>query len=422
MSDAHPHFAHPHEAFTAGFYRNRDFDFDVRIALGGAASGSTDVGEILSAIATVGEKDHEGWFRAWLGLGDRIRGLADASAAAGHRVSASAAYLRAASYYATAVNAVDGLKTADALLPTFRRHRAAWDRFVDTTAVPVERVELPYESGTSLPGYFFSPPMPLAAGPRPTLLMVNGSDGPISGLWGSGAFGALGRGYNVLLFDGPGQQTMLFERGVPFRPDFEAVVTPIVDYLLGRGDVDADRLAVYGISQAGYWVPRALAFEHRFAAAIADPGVVDVSTSWTAHLPKGMRQLLESGQKEKFDREMALGMRFSGDAARTWAFRARPFLRDGYFDTLSEVLRYRLDAADAARITTPLLITAPEDEQFWPGQSQRLAELVGDDAVVVPFTAAEGASAHCEPMARTLADQRMFDWLDERLGLSGPPA
>ena len=31
-------------------------------------------------------------------------------------------------------------------------------------------------------------------------------------------------------------------------------------------------LALYGISQAGYWVPRALAFEHRIAAAVADPG------------------------------------------------------------------------------------------------------------------------------------------------------
>jgi hypothetical protein len=26
----------------------------------------------------------------------------------------------------------------------------------------------------------------------------------------------------------------------------------------------------------------------------------------------------------------------------------------------------------AAQITTPLLITDPEDEQFWPGQSQQL--------------------------------------------------
>ena len=31
----------------------------------------------------------------------------------------------------------------------------------------------------------------------------------------------------------------------------------------------------------------------------------------------------------------------------------------------------------------------------------------------MPFIKAEGADMHCEPMARSLLEQRMFDWLDE---------
>jgi len=34
---------------------------------------------------------------------------------------------------------------------------------------------------------------------------------------------------------------------------------------------------------------------------------------------------------------------------------------------------------------------------------------------LMPFTASEGADRHCEPMARSLLEQRMFDWLDETL-------
>jgi Prolyl oligopeptidase family len=64
-----------------------------------------------------------------------------------------------------------------------------------------------------------------------------------------------------------------------WRPWSEAVLMPVVDAMVARPDVDPGRLAVIGASQTGYWVPRALAFEHRFAAAVADPGVVDVSTS-----------------------------------------------------------------------------------------------------------------------------------------------
>ncbi len=51
-------------------------------------------------------------------------------------------------------------------------------------------------------------------------------------------------------------------------------------------------------------------------------------------------------------------------------------------------------------ITTPLLITDPDDEQFSPGQSQQLYDLVPATKQLVRFTAEEGAGGHCEPLAR----------------------
>ena len=78
---------------------------------------------------------------------------------------------------------------------------------------------------------------------------------------------------------------------------------------------EADR--VQGISQGGYWVPRAVAFEKRIVAAIADPGVVDVSTLWLRDLAKPMLGLLEAGQEE-FDGFMAKLM--DPAAKATWRF------------------------------------------------------------------------------------------------------
>jgi hypothetical protein len=81
------------------------------------------------------------------------------------------------------------------------------------------------------------------------------------------------------------------------------------------------------------------------------------------------------------------------------------------------VCEYRLTSEQAGAIRTPLLITDPEGEQFWPGQSRRLAGLVAD-AEVVAFAAADGAGGHCEPLARLRVEQRMFDWLADRLRTS----
>lgn len=403
-----------HTSELAGrFSQDAGWDYEIRTTLGGAFSGAADVGEVLAAVADVG-KDHRAWFRAWDALGERVAAAGESSAVSGHRVSAASAFLRASAYYAVAVNAVAGLEDESPLVPTFRKHRAAWDRWVDLVDVDVERVAIDNE-GTALPGYFFRAAGDGGSGtaPRPVVVAVNGSDGSLTSLWSACVSGALRRGYHALVFDGPGQQSMLFEHGVPFRPDFEAVLTPVLDAVVARPDVDPERVAVYGISQAGYWVTRALAFEHRPVAAVVDPGVVDVATSWEREVPKSLLKLLDKGDDHAFDRDMELGMRFSKGTARTWRFRARPYGVDGYAATLREVRRY--DATDVAgQVTTPLLVTSPEDEQFWPGQSERLVELV-PGATLVTFSDDEGASGHCQPLARALTEQRLFDWLDERL-------
>jgi hypothetical protein len=403
-----------HEVYTAGFYTGAgEWDFTVRMLLGKSTRGGSDIGEVLATIAAVQPGDRAGWFAAWVALGERIARIAAKSAAAGHRRSAARAYLRAANYFSVAVNSIDGLDgEIDKLEPAFHAHRAAWEGFVANSRWPVERVDIPYE-GSSMPGWFFRTEDSDAK--RPTLVMNNGSDGSISGCWCEGAEGALERGYNVLLFDGPGQQSMLFERDIPFRYDWEKVLTPVVDWLAARDDVDVSRLALYGVSQAGYWVSRALAYEHRFAAAIADGGVVCVGRSWFSNLPPQLVDLYRTGNKTAFDDYMreAMAAPDANVARETWAFRARPYGIEGYAAVLDEVAKY--DVTDvASQITTPVYITDPDGEQFFAGQSAELAALV-PRSTLARFTQQEGASYHCEPLARELTEQRMFDWLDDHL-------
>ncbi|MFT4211923.1 MAG: hypothetical protein QM626_08620 [Microbacterium sp.] len=66
--------------------------------------------------------------------------------------------------------------------------------------------------------------------------------------------------YFGVAVDGPGRQSELFEKNVPFRPDWENVLTPVLDAVLGLDGVDAGRVAVYGISQGGSWVARGISF------------------------------------------------------------------------------------------------------------------------------------------------------------------
>jgi hypothetical protein len=254
---------------------------------------------------------------------------------------------------------------------------------------------------------------------RPLLILNNGSDGTVTDMYMMGGVAALERGYNALIFDGPGRGAALFLQGLYFRPDWENVVTPVVDFALHRPEVDPERVAIQGVSQAGYWVSRAVAFEHRIAAAIADPGVFDVSTSGSAHLPQVMQELLERDQKEEFDGYMEGGMKSSDSARYTLRFRMRPYGTDSPYEAYKMVEQYTLDGV-ADKIRCPMLITDPENEQFWPGQPRHLYEALTCPKELVSFTVAEGADSHCEPNALGLRDQRIFDWLDETLEVAVP--
>jgi alpha-beta hydrolase superfamily lysophospholipase len=397
------------------FFRDDDFEFSTELVVGAATYRAADLGEALATAGRIRNGDYDSWCGEWRATAERVEAIARDCEGASRRVSAHEAWLRASTYWFQTVFYLLGTKdgTKDDLKATWRRHRDCFESAARLADPPWERVAIPYEE-TELEGWLFrGRPADERA---PLLLLNNGSDGTVTDMWIQGGAAGTERGYNCLAFDGPGQGRALYEQSLYFRPDWEKVVTPVVDYARGRDDVDADRIALLGVSQGGYWVPRALAFEPRIAAGAADPGVVDVSAAMDAHLPAAMRKQIDRGEKEKFDGRIHTAERFIKSLRFTIEYRAFPYGTDSAFEMMSAARSYKLEPEDAARIECPLLITGPEAEQFWPGQSRQLADLVGDNAEVVAFTAEEGAELHCEPLAQGLRSQRIFDWLDEQLG------
>jgi hypothetical protein len=405
----------PNTISVGGFFTDEGFDFITRMVIGYAAQGVLDVGQVFATIARITDGDADSWYTAWRETADKLHSRATTGLAAAHIDTAHRLFLAASESYSQANAFADSMTDNTRFAETFALQRQCWEAFVDSSQGCIVRVEVPCGEAM-MPGYLLRPDTTGAA--RPTLVLTNGSEGSISGLWANGASTALARGWNAFLYDGPGQQTMLFDQGVPFRPDWEAVLTPIVDALVARADVDPGALFAYGISQAGYWVTRALAFEHRFVAAVVDPGVVDVSTTWLSNLPAVLIEVLRAGDKDTFNAAMA-AVAQDPKMAEAMAFRGRPFGQSTAYDTFAAVLQYNV-ADVAGAISTPLLITDPDDETFWPGQSDQLAGLLPGEHRVVRFHREDGANFHCQPMARADTEFIMFDFFTDQLNKRAP--
>jgi hypothetical protein len=236
-----------------------------------AWQGEVDVGECLDTLWRVDPADASTWAREWTRTAERIREVAQHAEAKGRWISAGEAWLRTSAYCRAALYCYPGPRAPE-VTRLARQVLVGFTRALRLLALPAQPVSIPYEH-TTLPGYFFR--SPAARGLAPVLIVHPGRDA-----WAedckSLAEGSLKRGYHCLLFDGPGQGKALRLQGLPFRPDWEGVVAPVVDWVLGQRGVDPARIALVGFGMGQSLAPRLALFEKRVKLCLASPG----ASSW----------------------------------------------------------------------------------------------------------------------------------------------
>lgn len=390
------------------FFKTLDKEFEFYNALGQANYRFIDIGELLAIRELINEDDAETGVEAYLKFAKICEDTANTCLEKKHIQSARDAYFRASRYYFGATGYLDESPHPERFVDLWKSHRRCWGKAAKLMELEYEEFEIPYE-GTTLQGFFFKRKNDNKT--RPLFIMNNGSDGSILDAWSWGGSAAFDRGYNVLTFDGPGQGSSLFLKNIYFRHDWENVITPVIESIINRTDIDKNRIVLYGISQGGYWVPRAAAFENRIKVAVADPGVVDVSLAVMKFLPEEMIALLDAGEKDEFNKYMGMVKGTPAEEAN-YNFRSRPYGINNAYDFFANIRKYNLTQV-AEKIKCHTIITDPDNEQFWPGQSRKLFDMINAPKELIRFSASEGGNYHCEPKAKMLWEQRLFDKIDE---------
>jgi dienelactone hydrolase len=405
--------AKPQKRPATVFFKEEALNFQMLFALGGAGYGASEVGEVLAAFDRIHAKGdtYRATYEEFLRLGRQTRVRADKEHAAGRAVSARSSYLRAAMYLDQALFFVLASKTATRRQEgaVYAEMEAAFAKAAALFEPRFEPVRIPWEGGT-IPGWFLSPG---GKGRRPTAILNNGSDAQNIDMYVYGGAAALERGWNALIIEGPGQGANLFLRSQVFTPAWEKVITPVVDFLRARPEVDKERISLIGQSFGGLLVARAAVHERRLAGLVTDTGVTNAFWTWEQELPKAMLELLRAGRATEFDHIWAEIPKELNEAGRfAVAKRSEIYGNGGGYERMSNASRFTLSRAEADRITLPLAITAPELEASFTGQQEKLHRWVGKTSTLLPFTVAEGGEYHCEPMAPQLRNERVFDWLE----------
>jgi dienelactone hydrolase len=325
-------------------------------------------------------------------MGDKLCALADEDEAGDRMISAGDKYGRAATYYLTAERLLaHGAPGRDAL---YRRFLDVFARGIALAGENCERVEIPYGENHLAALYVRADGV---AGRAPLLVQVNGLDSTKEMKYRVGLPQWLARrGVSSLIVDQPGTGEALRLQGLHAIYNSEVWASRLVDWLETRDDVDAKRIGMEGVSLGGYYCPRAVAFEPRFACGV----VWGANHDW------------RDVQKKRLQREGDFPVPHYWEHVR-WVWGARDM-----DDFMRIAERVHLDGV-LDRIKVPFLVTHGEKDSQIPLQWARRTyeQLVNSPKRELKiFTDREGGSQHSSFDNSANAGAYIADWVAETLG------
>ena len=399
-----------HTAGEAGRFTTH-FDSHFTRILGRGSYGDSAVGECFETASRITDGDFQSYTDAWEVTAKRVEAVGWRCLKKGHKVSARDAFLRATTYWTASVMYIS--PTDPRQRSSYQRARTCFREAAKLFNPPIEVVNIPYEKGRTLPGYFHRGGPPDEK--RPTLLVMGGGDSALEGIYPVSSAGAVRRGYNSLIFEVPGQKASFFNYpDMFFRPDTEVPIRYVLDYVQSRPEVDPKRIALVGHSFGGYFAPRAAAFEKRVAAVMAEPLMLDVQALFLETLG------LDPAKPYPRDMESRLDMSHSMVKTITKSdFR----MRCGHSNTtIAEWLDYMREfkvPGDGKDITCPLLVLAGEGEydpvRFEKEKARWKKAMNHPKSQARLVTATEGGESHCIMNNLLLKNQIEMDWLDDVL-------
>ncbi len=392
------------------FFDDSEFDYQVQRTIAKAAYGCADIGEVFAICARITPLDYDSWYAQWYAAGESNQQLAQREAARGNVFSATQAYLRASEYFRSAYFFTRRDIGGAPLQRAWRGQRETFRQAMDHLPVSAERVQIPYQD-VHLEGYLYRSPGADPAAPAPTVLIPCGYDSTPEEIYSLGAVEAALRGFTCVTFSGPGQAEMLYEHGIGFRPDYEAVIGPVIDFALARPDVDAERIALIGRSFGGYLAPRAASKEPRLTAIAADPAQFDMGAAFVSLMPPPMLALFRANDPAFND---AIWQAYPGvHGQEYWLSRAATHGLSTPLEYAHEMQKYTVDVE---AITCPTFVSYGEGDFAQVGTKAFYDRLTVTNKQFVMYRDADGGGGHCEGMGPSRYFADVFGWLRDALG------
>ncbi|KAK1138539.1 hypothetical protein N8T08_002425 [Aspergillus melleus] len=397
-----------------------NFNFNFLVGLSNALSGGADIGPILGVAqkTEAAPGDFPFYTAVFHELALETKAQAEDPYNAFDPINVRDTWFSTAHYFRRA-DEVNHRNWSNPQINNFwEEQTAAFNKGLAALPIPGKRIQIPAPEGNFIVEAIWYAASGSNGDKLPTLIIGNGLDAAQEDSYHHFVAHALLRGWNCITYEGPGQPTVRRNQNLGFIPEWERVVTPVVDYVLSeKADVvDTDRLVLLGNSFGGYLGGRAAAFEPRLSAVILIGGPWDAYNGFSKQLPSELLPIYEAGNYTQFDHQVH-SLREAGklppDAAWGLDYGLWAMNTHSPSEFFTQTKQYRLDDV-VDQIEMPVLIADAELEFISIGQGQQVTDAIGPNAERHLFNGTAGY--HCQTGAYQELTRTLHSWLHKTLG------
>lgn len=232
------------------FFKTFEFEFETTRLLWYTPSGGADYGEVAAVTEKIKDGNYESWYREWTKFAKTLEERAShfhSNESKGDALFRSSRYYQAAEFF---------------LPPKDSRKIAVYTKSVGLFYQGLALKNVAYAehniefATTNLRTLYFKTTKPS----KGTFYICGGFDALLEELYFTNVKATLANGYDVILYEGPGQSDVIRKAGLPFIADWNKVVKVVMSYYKEKVGLSGDRIGV-GISLGGLLLSRAASLD-----------------------------------------------------------------------------------------------------------------------------------------------------------------
>ena len=392
-------------------FPSKQFHYQALRTMGHSFYRGAAPGEVMHVISEVEDEDEESWRKGWLAMADRCEQMAESAI---DNISRGNALLRASNYLRTAEYFIDRDRPDEQRL--YERSTFLFRQALESLGFRFSMYYAKWENGR-MRNYFFQ-----GNADKPLIMICGGYDSTNeeSFFWGGRAF--IKRGYNVLLFEGPGQSDMIRKYNIRFTEEWGRVVAANLNEALKRYPVLAGRKKLLiGISLGGLLAGRAAASEDRLDGVILFGAPFDLQKGALFQMPGAGRFLYENGYVLAFNLIAGIKARF--DLNVRWGLRNGIWTIGGDtpYGFLEKCSAYTLEDLHEKVNCHVMVLYGEKDIYVSDGYQDRKFKTAFPNSksyCLKVFRGESGAAEHCQCGSVEQSVFEMINWIEKNISVN----